>query len=69
MREARAVVAGVLCAVLVIIAIGMQDGNMPAENATVGVLAFVGVVALLVGADVFKAYHDFKHDKDDEEPD
>ena len=72
MREARAVVAGVLCAVMVIIVMHTMESDTN-EDYLGGLLAFVGIIVMLLGVDLAKAYHALtgrsnKAD-DDKEPD
>ena len=70
MKGARAVVAGVLSATIVVMSVNMGgDDGVPIEHAALMFSAFVGVVALLVGVDAFKAYHEFKSGSKSAPPD
>ena len=66
MSHARAAVAGMLSAVLLALVIHPSGIRSP-DNLVIAVLAFVGVVAMLVGVDIVHAVRGVTHRHDDKE--
>ena len=66
MSHARAAVAGMLSAVLLVLVIHPTGSRSP-DNLVIALLSFVGIIAILVGVDVVHTVRGITHRHDEED--
>ena len=67
MSYARAAVAGMLAAVILVIALRADVTEPAPQHVVVAFLVLLGVIALLVGVDVVSALKGRRHDDDEDD--